>query len=287
MFVLAHLSDPHLAGWSVDEIGSLFNKRLTGWLSWRVNRRRIHLTRVLDLLVDDLAGRGADHVTVTGDLVNISLQQEFARAGQWLRRLGTGEHVTVIPGNHDAYVDFPWDEGAGRWAEFMSNRGWEPEGSAPNGTQSGFPFVRRLGRVALVGLSTALPMPPFIAAGQLGETQVADLTRALRTLGTEDVFRVVLIHHPPNGSVEIRIIEQGNHVKISVQDHGIGIDPQIRPRIFDRFFHIEKVGEELYSGVGIGLSITRQVIRQHRGTLDVDSEPGKGSTFTISLLKWK
>ncbi|HNN14576.1 MAG TPA: HAMP domain-containing sensor histidine kinase, partial [Anaerolineales bacterium] len=92
---------------------------------------------------------------------------------------------------------------------------------------------------------------------------------------------------PPNGSVEIRIIEQGNHVKISVQDHGIGIDPQIRPRIFDRFFHIEKVGEELYSGVGIGLSITRQVIRQHRGTLDVDSEPGKGSTFTISLLKWK
>jgi len=92
---------------------------------------------------------------------------------------------------------------------------------------------------------------------------------------------------PPNGSVEIRIIEQGNHVKISVQDHGIGIDPQIRPRIFDRFFHIEKVGVELYSGVGIGLSITRQVIRQHRGTLDVDSEPGKGSTFTISLLKWK
>ena len=117
MFVLAHLSDPHLAGWSVDEIGSLLNKRLTGWLSWRVNRRRIHLTRVLDLLVDDLASRGADHVTVTGDLVNISLQQEFARAGQWLRRLGTGEHVTVIPGNHDAYVDFPWDEGAGRWAE--------------------------------------------------------------------------------------------------------------------------------------------------------------------------
>ncbi len=92
---------------------------------------------------------------------------------------------------------------------------------------------------------------------------------------------------PPNGEVEIRFAEQGNHVVVSILDHGIGIDPQIRPRIFDRFFHLEKSGDELYGGLGIGLSITRQVIQQHRGTLDVQSEPGKGSTFTISLLKWK
>lgn len=92
---------------------------------------------------------------------------------------------------------------------------------------------------------------------------------------------------PPNGTVEVRYAEQGNHVSISVVDHGIGIDPQIRPRIFDRFFHLERSGDEIYNGLGIGLSITRQVIQQHRGTLDIDSEPGKGSTFTISLLKWK
>ncbi|MBL9033562.1 MAG: metallophosphoesterase, partial [Rhodospirillaceae bacterium] len=137
MFVLAHLSDPHLAGWSVDEIGSLFNKRLTGWLSWWKNRQHIHLSRILDLIVDDVAARNADHIAVTGDLVNISLPQEFARAGQWLRRLGTGERVTVIPGNHDAYVAVPWAEGAGRWAEFMTNRGWQPEGVAPEGNQAG------------------------------------------------------------------------------------------------------------------------------------------------------
>lgn len=92
---------------------------------------------------------------------------------------------------------------------------------------------------------------------------------------------------PPNGSVEIRQSEKGEHVVISVIDNGIGIAPEIRPRIFDRFFHLEKSGDELYGGLGIGLSITRQVIKQHRGTLDVESEPGKGSTFTISLLKWK
>lgn len=92
---------------------------------------------------------------------------------------------------------------------------------------------------------------------------------------------------PPNSSVEIRLSEKGEQVVISVIDNGIGIAPDIRPRIFDRFFHLEKSGDELYGGLGIGLSITRQVIKQHRGTLDVDSELGKGSTFTISLLKWK
>ena len=91
----------------------------------------------------------------------------------------------------------------------------------------------------------------------------------------------------PDGDVEISFTEQGNQVSISVLDHGIGIEPEIRSRIFDRFFHLEKNGDELYSGVGIGLSITRQVIRQHKGSLDVESTPDKGSKFTITLLKWK
>jgi len=88
-----------------------------------------------------------------------------------------------------------------------------------------------------------------------------------------------------NGEVEIQISEQKDRVLVSVQDHGIGISPEILPRIFDRFFHLEKSGDELYSGIGIGLSITRQVILQHNGLLDVESEPGKGAKFTISLLK--
>lgn len=90
----------------------------------------------------------------------------------------------------------------------------------------------------------------------------------------------------PNGEVEIRFEEQRERVLISVEDHGIGIAPEIRPRIFDRFFHLERNGDELYSGLGIGLSITRQVILQHNGMLDLESQPGKGSKFTITLLKW-
>jgi two-component system, OmpR family, sensor histidine kinase SaeS len=88
------------------------------------------------------------------------------------------------------------------------------------------------------------------------------------------------------GEVDVQLSEQAGYIVLSVQDHGIGIDPEIRPRIFDRFFHLEKSGDELYGGLGIGLSITRQVIQQHKGSLDVESTPGKGAKFTISLLKF-
>ncbi|MDO8752523.1 MAG: HAMP domain-containing sensor histidine kinase, partial [Anaerolineales bacterium] len=87
--------------------------------------------------------------------------------------------------------------------------------------------------------------------------------------------------------VEIRFLEQGEYIKTSVEDHGIGIAPEMRARIFDRFVRHEKNGDELYGGLGLGLSIARQVIQQHKGSLEVESEAGQGSTFTISLLKWK
>ncbi len=90
----------------------------------------------------------------------------------------------------------------------------------------------------------------------------------------------------PNGKVDIHFNSQAKQVSVSVEDYGIGIDPAIRPRIFDRFIHLEKSGDELYSGLGIGLSIARQVIQQHKGSLDVDSQLGKGSKFTITLLQW-
>ena len=90
----------------------------------------------------------------------------------------------------------------------------------------------------------------------------------------------------PGGEVEIQVREKDGRLLLAVIDHGIGIDPQIRPRIFDRFFHLEKHGDELYGGLGIGLSITRQVIQQHHGTMEVESAPDKGSIFTISLPLW-
>jgi signal transduction histidine kinase len=91
---------------------------------------------------------------------------------------------------------------------------------------------------------------------------------------------------PQGGSVEIRLKLDEDKVLVSVRDHGIGISNENRPRIFDRFYHLDRSGDELYEGIGLGLAITRQVIEQHQGSLDVASEPGKGSTFTITLKKW-
>jgi signal transduction histidine kinase len=88
---------------------------------------------------------------------------------------------------------------------------------------------------------------------------------------------------PRGGNVNVNMREDGNYIVIDIQDEGIGIAPDSLSRIFDRFYHSEKSGEELFSGIGLGLSITRQVIEQHTGTLSVESEPGKGSTFTVKL----
>ena len=195
MFALAHLSDPHLAGWSVDRPWALANKRITGWLSWRLNRHRIHLARVLDLMLLDMADQPIDHTAVTGDLVNISLPQEFENASQWLRQIGPAEKVTVIPGNHDAYVAVGSDVGLGRWRDYMTDLGWE---RAEDGQPADrFPFVRRFGPVALIGLSSAVPTPPFFASGTLGAAQLAAFRDILAQLGAERAFRIVLIHHPP------------------------------------------------------------------------------------------
>jgi signal transduction histidine kinase len=88
---------------------------------------------------------------------------------------------------------------------------------------------------------------------------------------------------PRGGDVEIRLNERDGRIKIAVKDHGIGIAPEVRPRIFDRFYHLEKIGDDLFGGLGLGLAITRQVIQQHKGSLDVESAPKRGSMFTITL----
>jgi len=90
---------------------------------------------------------------------------------------------------------------------------------------------------------------------------------------------------PKGGPVNVRLGQKGDDVFASVEDHGIGMSSEVQSRIFDRFYHLETSGEDLFGGLGLGLAITRQVIQQHHGTLEVESQPGKGSTFTMHLKK--
>ena len=88
---------------------------------------------------------------------------------------------------------------------------------------------------------------------------------------------------PDGGDVQVRLSFNESQVWIAVIDHGVGIPADKLHRIFDRFFHIEEVKGHLFRGVGLGLSIARQVIEQHKGKIEVDSQLGKGSTFLIRL----
>ncbi|MBV6397516.1 MAG: Adaptive-response sensory-kinase SasA [Anaerolineales bacterium] len=87
------------------------------------------------------------------------------------------------------------------------------------------------------------------------------------------------------GEVEIRIGTEWDRLVVAVEDHGIGIAPEALPKIFDRFYHLERHDSDLFGGIGLGLSIARQVIEQHGGTLEVESKPGAGSVFRMSFKR--
>ena len=111
MFVLAHLSDPHLGPLPRPRLAELAGKRAAGFFNWRRKRHRIHRADVLARITADLKAQAADHIAVTGDLVNISLAGEYAPASAWLAALGPPRDVTLVPGNHDVYVRaaaVPW-----------------------------------------------------------------------------------------------------------------------------------------------------------------------------------
>jgi 3',5'-cyclic AMP phosphodiesterase CpdA len=186
MFTLAHLSDPHIGPMPGARLRELINKRGLGLINWYRRRHRSHRAKELDAIVADMQAQHPDHIAVTGDLVNISLDAEFARAAEWLKTLGDPHKTTLTPGNHDAYIRHAAGHAAEHWGDYM--RG--DDGAT-------FPFVRRRGPLAIVALTTSLPTGPFMATGQLGGEQLARLAEILIALAREPVFRVVLIHHPP------------------------------------------------------------------------------------------
>lgn len=92
---------------------------------------------------------------------------------------------------------------------------------------------------------------------------------------------------PDGGQVTISVHEGDSAIIVDVTDNGIGIEKERLPRIFDRFYHLEQSGDNLFEGIGLGLAITQQVIKQHNGRLTVESELGKGSAFSIHLKTMK
>ncbi len=189
MFRLAHLSDPHLGPLPEPRLRELVGKRVLGYINWRLNRGRGGMRPVLlDQLGADMRAQAPDHVAVTGDIVNIALDAELEPARRWLASLGPGRDVSVVPGNHDVYVDGALRRTAESWGAFLRGDG--------DGTVR-CPYVRRRGPVAIIGLNSAEVTAPFMATGRFDAGQALRLAELLDHTAHEGLYRVVLIHHPP------------------------------------------------------------------------------------------
>jgi 3',5'-cyclic AMP phosphodiesterase CpdA len=187
--LVAHFSDAHAL--SLDGVSPLafLNKRVAGGLNLLLKRRNKHPIALFEALVDDLNRARPDHVVVSGDLTNLSLEPEFARARALLDRIALGpREVTVVPGNHDVYV---W---SARWRRSFE-RALAPYALSDGATEVGFPLTRVRGELAVIGLSTALPSPVPLADGWVGRRQLAATEQALER--TDGKFRILVLHHPP------------------------------------------------------------------------------------------
>ena len=94
---------------------------------------------------------------------------------------------------------------------------------------------------------------------------------------------------PDGGAVEIHVFadpQNNGDIVVSIQDHGVGIPPGAIHRIFQRFFHLDIICGKVFRGIGLGLSIAKHVVEQHHGSIEVQSELEKGSTFTVRLRSW-
>jgi heavy metal sensor kinase len=92
------------------------------------------------------------------------------------------------------------------------------------------------------------------------------------------------IHYTPEGgSVSVKLTADGEWARLMISDTGIGIPPECQARVFDRFYRVEAARKSGDGGSGLGLSIVKLAAESHRGRVTLSSEPGRGSTFTVTL----
>lgn len=190
MFRLAHISDPHLGPLPEPSRLQLANKRIFGYINWRRNRKGVMTSSVLDHLIEDLQKAKPDHLAISGDLVNLALPQEILNAQKWLQSLGPADWMTVVQGNHDAYVPGSRLKAEQAWLNFMAS-------DKHLADQISFPTLRIRQNVALIGVNSARATMPLMATGYFRQHQASQLADILDQTRHDGLFRVVIIHHPP------------------------------------------------------------------------------------------
>ena len=203
---IAHFSDVHLLSLKGTRWIDFLSKRWIGGLNLLTNRSRHYRPAIFEAMVQDLNDSGIDHVVATGDITNVALESEFAFAREKFDALELGPSgVTVIPGNHDAYVDEGKEHFESYFGDFFTS---DPE----HAVEDSWPAVRIRDKMAVIGLSTSLQTPWFTCWGEVGETQLARLESLLASDELAGLFRIVAIHHPPAG-------KRARHRNRGLRDH--------------------------------------------------------------------
>ncbi|CAN5597347.1 metallophosphoesterase [soil metagenome] len=193
---IAHFSDLHVLDLEGVSPHRFFNKRLSGWANLRLKRKHVHHSRYVRAVAQEVARHGIGQVVITGDITNLALEPEFQAARAILEddlRLSSDD-VSIIPGNHDFYTRGALENR--RFTEFFGAYAKSDLALATHLGTGDFPFVRLRGRAAIIGLSTAVPRPPFVASGNVGTAQLEALARILAHPEVASRTPVILIHHP-------------------------------------------------------------------------------------------
>jgi two-component system, OmpR family, heavy metal sensor histidine kinase CusS len=114
---------------------------------------------------------------------------------------------------------------------------------------------------------------------------VAEMDRTLMQRAVGNLVANAVAHTPPGGSVVMRAESEGDSVRIAVADTGAGIPPEALPRVFDRFFRVDKSRSQVSGGTGLGLSIVQSIMALHGGTAEIASQLGRGTRVTLHLPK--
>jgi 3',5'-cyclic AMP phosphodiesterase CpdA len=194
---IAHFSDLHLLALDGVPLQRFLNKRITGWVNLRLARGSIHRSAYVRAIAQEVARQQVDHLVITGDLTNLALESEYELARDLLEReLGFDPaRITVVPGNHDVYT-----RGSLSSRRFESYFAPWLQSDLPElatDTRGGrFPVVKLRGTAAIIGLSSALPRPPLVSAGELGHAQITALARILEHPEVAGRTVVLAMHHP-------------------------------------------------------------------------------------------
>lgn len=108
-----------------------------------------------------------------------------------------------------------------------------------------------------------------------------DATRLEQVL--DNLLQNAAKYSPPGSVITVRVGQQDERVWFAVRDEGMGIDPAALPYLFERSYRAPDASSRTVPGMGIGLYVVREIVARHGGTIEVESEPGKGSTFTVWL----